>query len=179
MKKIALIQLGAVNQNGSDITANINASLSEYDTQTILFSTIEELNADDFDALIIPGNSHLLQDLTTFNTDGERFKVHETIEKIILKFYQQSKPIGVIGIAAVVAAQVLKKNRPLITLGETSDFISKLNKMNIQHEKCPSTDYITDRDCKLLSTPADMNEVTSRSAYTGIRLMIKELVEMA
>jgi len=142
--------------------------------------SIEDLNPDDFDALVVPGGAGVLKNLTTQNTDGDKFKVHATLEKIILKFHQQSKPIGAICIAPVVVAQVLKKYKPLITLGETSDIIPRLEKMNIQHEKCPSTDYITDRDCKLLTTPAYMNEnVTPHSIYTGIRLMIKELVEMA
>jgi enhancing lycopene biosynthesis protein 2 len=142
--------------------------------------SIEELNPDDFDALVLPGGSGVLKNLTTYATDGDKFKVHATLEKIILKFHQQSKPIGAICIAPVIAAQVLKKYKPLITLGETSDIIPRLEKMNIQHENCPSTDYITDRDCKLLTTPAYMNDdVTPHSVYTGIRLMIKELVEMA
>jgi enhancing lycopene biosynthesis protein 2 len=142
--------------------------------------SIEELNPDDFDALVLPGGSGLLKNVTTYSTDAERFKVHGTLEKVILKFHQQSKPIGAICIAPIVVAQVLKKYKPLITLGETSDLIPQLTKMNIQHENCPSTDYITDRDCKLLTTPAYMNDdVTPHSVYTGIRLMIKELVEMA
>jgi enhancing lycopene biosynthesis protein 2 len=141
---------------------------------------IEKLNPDDFDALVLPGGSGLLKNLTTYSTDNDQFKVHGSLEKIILKFHQQSKPIGAICVAPFIVAQVLRKHKPLITLGETSDLITQLKKMNIQHENCPSTDYITDRDCKLLTTPAYMNnDVTPYSVYTGIRLMIKELVEMA
>lgn len=142
--------------------------------------SIEELNPDDFDALVIPGGSGLLKNLTSFHEEGANFKVHAHLEKIILKFHEQSKPIGVICLAPFIAAQVLKKHKPLITLGESSELISHLKKMNVEHESCPSTDYITDRDCKLLSTPAFMNEeATPFSVYTGVRLMIKELVEMA
>ena len=141
---------------------------------------IDELIPEDFDALVIPGGSGLLKNLTTFSSNGENFKVHAALEKIVLKFHEQSKPVGAICLAPFLVAQVLKKFKPLITLGETSELILHLKKMNTEHENCPSTDYITDRDCKLLSTPAYMNEdVTPFAVYTGIRLMIKELVEMA
>ena len=142
--------------------------------------SIEELNPDDYDALVLPGGSGLLKNLSNFSIDNEKFSVHLSLEKAILKFHEQSKPIGAICIAPFLVAQVLKKYHPLITLGETSELIPRLKKMNIQHENCPSNDYITDRDCKLLSTPAYMNdEVTPFEVHTGIRLMIKELVEMA
>ncbi len=186
MKKIALITIGLVVENGRDPSETMNASLAltELNAKISFFSlsknfsienhhslSIEDLNPDDFDAIVMTGGTASLDGLSNTN---------EKLEEIILKFHQQSKPIGVISIASLVVAQILKKIKPLITLGETSKHIANLAKMNIEHEMCPSNDYITDRHCKLISTPASMNEsATPLSIYTGIYLMIKELVEMA
>lgn len=141
---------------------------------------IQELNVNDYDALVIPGGSGLLKNLSTWFTEKEKFKMNPLFQDVVLKFHEQSKPIGAICIAPFLVAQVLKSHKPLITLGETSELIAVLPKFGIQHEKCPSQDYITDRDCKVLSTPAYMNdEATPFQVYTGIRLMVKEIVEMA
>lgn len=141
---------------------------------------ISFLNPDEFDALVLPGGNGVLTCLTSWNQDHINFKVHPQLEKIILRFHEKSKPLGAICIAPLIVAQVLKKYSPTITLGEQSDLIASLSKINTQHESCPSSDFITDRDCKLISTPAYMNEQASPyEVFTGIRLMIKELVEMA
>ncbi len=141
---------------------------------------INELNPEIYDALVLPGGSGMLKNLSTWLVDKEKFEIHSALQNVILKFYQQSKPIGAICISPFLVAHVLKNHKPLITLGQSSELISTLSQFDIQHEACPSEDYITDRDCKVLSTPAYMNDhATPFEVYTGIRLMIKELVEMA
>lgn len=141
---------------------------------------ITDLNVNDYDALVIPGGSGLLTHLTTWSTDHFKFKVHAQLTRVVEEFHEQSKPIGAICIAPFLVAQILRKHEPLITLGESSDLIPALKKMGIEHELCPSTDFITDRVCKIVSTPAYMN--TNPSPFevsSGIKLMIKELVEMS
>lgn len=141
---------------------------------------IDQLNPTHFDALVLPGGFGMLKNLSSWVTEQENFEIHPALQEIVLHFHQQSKPIGAICITPFLVGNILKKYKPLITLGETSDLTPRLQKMNIQHETCPSDDYITDRDCKILSTPAYMNETASPfQVYTGIRLMLKELVEMA
>lgn len=168
MKKIALISAKLDKQN---ISAHLSTLLSESKACAVAFDFDQMFNPEDFDALVIQGDLDQLKKMTSYDADGIFFEVQEPLKTLILKFYQQSKPIGAIGLASLIVAQALKKSKPLITLGETSDLIPQLSKLNIQHEACPSNDYITDRDCKLLSTP--------HAVSTGVQLMIKELVEMA
>lgn len=199
MKKIAVILLSPGHKEGSEVTEVVSAriALSEFDVETSYFSLSEtldesqkisrgeslpltELNPDKFDAIVLPGGSGMLKKFSTWATEQENFKINPILQKIILKFHSQSKPIGAICISPFLVGNILRQFRPLVTLGETSELIPRLEKMNIQHEKCPTQDYITDRDCKVLSTPAYMNsKVSPFQVYTGIRLMIKELVEMA
>ena len=206
MKKIAVILLSPGHKDGSEVTEAISArlALSEFNVETSYFSfdedfgtgrnalaesqrisrgeslPITELNPDRFDAVVLPGGSGLLKNLSTWASEQENFKIHSHFSKVIAKFHQQSKPIGAICISPFLVGNILRSFHPLITLGETSELIPRLEKLKIQHEKCPSNDYITDRECKVLSTPAYMNpNATPFEVYTGIRLMIKELVEMA
>lgn len=173
MKKIALVLLRAHTESGSEpIEFKYSLKiLTEFQTQIDLYNVhsedaLSELQSEKYEALILLATPHASS--------------NPTLEKIILSFYQHSKPIGAISFAALVVAKILTKYNPLITIGETSELIPTLTKMKVQHELCPSTDYIADRDCKLLSTPGTMNShATPSDVYAGIKLMLKELVEMA
>jgi enhancing lycopene biosynthesis protein 2 len=173
MKTIALIAFRADDHKTSDpVLDNTLTQLSEFKTDITFFSADAEINFENqnFDALILYTNLKSV----------DSFRHNPQFEALILPFYQQSKPIGAIGSVAVLVAHALKKHHPLIAINESLDLITALQKNRIQYEICPSNDYITDRDCKLLSTPANMNTETSlEETCIGVRLLLKELVEMA
>lgn len=193
MKKIAILAAGFAPQQ-SEITETISliVSLSEFkanfkifaiNTQTPLnhhdLHPIDALNPDQFDALVLPGGLGNATLLSTWEKDKEKMTVLPQVEKIITQFYKDSKPIGAICMAPLVVAKVLAKHKPNITLGENWPHTSVVKKWNVNVESCPSTDYITDRDTKVITTPAYMNDATPFQVYTGIRAFSKELVEMA
>jgi enhancing lycopene biosynthesis protein 2 len=173
MKTIALVVFRADAPNSPDpVLDSTLKHLAELKAATTLFNADDELKIENqnFDALILYTNLNKV----------DSFKSNPQFENLILPFYQQSKPIGAIGSASVLSAHVLKKYHPLIAINESPELISELQKYRIQYEICPSNDYIADRDCKLLSTPANMNSQASfENTVVGVRLLLKELVEMA
>lgn len=193
MRKIAVLAVGfAPGQSEITETISLLISLSELKAQFQIFAydrsvplnhhelhPLEELNPDKFDALVLPGGIGNATQISTWSTDKVKMTVNPTVEKIITKFYNDSKPIGAICMAPIVVAKVLSKHKPNITLGEDFPETSIVEKWNVSVEKCPSTDYITDRDTKVITTPAYMNDATPFQVYTGIRAFTKELVEMA
>lgn len=193
MKKIAVLAVGfAPGQSEITETISLLISLSELKAQFQIFAfdrstplnhhelhPLEELNPANFDALVMPGGAGNTTQISTWAKDKVKMTVNPTVEKIISKFYEDSKPIGAICIAPIVVAKVLAKHKPNITLGEDFSETAVLEKWNVSVEKCPSTDYITDRDTKVITTPAYMNDATPFQVYTGIRAFTKELVEMA
>ena len=193
MRKIAVLAVG-FNPGQNEITETVSllVSLSEFKAHYEIFAhdtsvtisehplkPLEELNPDKFDALVLPGGFGNATQISTWSTDKVKMTVNPTVEKIIAKFYADSKPIGAICMAPIVVAKVLSKHKPNITLGEDFPETSIVEKWNVSVEKCPSTDYITDRDTKVITTPAYMNDATPFQVYTGIRGLTKELVEMA
>lgn len=194
MKKIAIIVAGfAPGQSEITETISLLISLSEFKADFKIFAmsletplnhhelySLENLNPNEFDALVLPGGRGSGTMLSTWLIDKEKMKVQPIVEKVILQFHEQSKPIGAICLAPVIVARALTKHKPNITLGESFSESSLLAKWNISVESCPSTDYITDRDTKIITTPAYMNDdVTPFQVFTGIRALCKELVEMA
>lgn len=193
MRKIAIMAVG-FNPGQNEITETVSLliALSEFKAYFEIFAldtsaTISEhpikpldaLNPDQFDAVVLPGGSGNATQFSTWNQDKEKMTVNPTVQKIIQKFYEQSKPIGAICMAPIVVAKVLSKHKPNITLGENFLETALVEKWNVSVEKCPATDYITDRDTKVITTPAYMDDATPFQVYTGIRALTKELVEMA
>lgn len=193
MKKIAILAVG-FGPGQSEITETISLiiSLSEFkaqfkifafDTQTALnhheVHPLEQLNPNEFDGLVLPGGAGIATHISTWETDKIKMTVNPKVEKIIKEFHEQSKPIGAICVAPIIVAKVLAKHNPNITLGE--DFSEKkiVESWRVTVEECPSQDYITCRDTKVITTPAYMNEATPFQVFTGIRGLTKELVEMA
>lgn len=193
MRKIAVLMVG-FNPGQNEISESVSLfiALSEFKAHFQIFAldtsvsiseltlrSLEDLNPDQFDALVLPGGIGNATQISTWQKDKEKMKVNPIVEKIIKKFHSDSKPIGAICMAPIVIAHVLSKFKPNITLGEDFPETHLIEKWNVSVEKCPTTDFITDRDTKIITTPAYMNNATPFQVYTGIRAFTKELVEMA
>ncbi|MFN3453347.1 MAG: DJ-1/PfpI family protein [Pseudobdellovibrio sp.] len=193
MRKIALLTVGFAPKQ-TEITEMISAliALSELKVDFKIFALnreiplnhhtlhpLEDLNAKDFDALILPGGRGIGDTFSSWFQDQIKMTVHPQVEKAILDFYNASSPIGAICLAPILLAKVLGKHNPNITLGEQFEKTEILLKWGASVDPCPSTDFITDRNTKVITTPAYMNEATPFEVYTGIRALVKELVEMA
>ncbi|MFN3696265.1 MAG: DJ-1/PfpI family protein [Pseudobdellovibrio sp.] len=194
MKKVAIIAAGfGIKQTELTETISLLVSLSELNASFKIFALdlttplnhheiypLASLNADEFDALVIPGGAGIGCLLSNWSEDQKSTQVHPTVEKLILKFYDDSKPIGAICAGPLLVARVLREHSPCITLGENYSKAEFVKKWGAILETCPSTDFITDRNTKVITTPAYMNDdVTPFQVFSGIRAMTKELVEMA
>jgi enhancing lycopene biosynthesis protein 2 len=169
MKKIAFLVL-----KSESIEISITQTLlSEQNCTVQIFHDCTNLTVAKFDALVMIAKNDVTEISEFMNLD-----------QLIIDFYSQVKPIGTVGLASLYAAKALKKYNPLITLGENTDqnlfYNLHAKKIKIQTEACPADDYITDRDCKILSTPGSLDLVANQNDVTkGIRLLLKELIEMS
>lgn len=141
---------------------------------------LKSLNANEFDGLAFPGGFGAALYLCNWAEAGSKCQVHPDVEKAILDFYNQSKPIAAICIAPVLVAKVLGSHSVTVTLGNDPETIKEIEKTGAQHEICPVTDYITDREHKVITTPAYMyGEAKPHQVFQGISGLVKEFIEMA
>ena len=140
---------------------------------------LKDLNVDLYDAVIIPGGSGAASHFSTWSKEGARGKVLPELQKILEKFHEQSKPIGLICIAPTLAALMFGKEQVTLTLGDQTNVISEVEKTGAIHEVCPVDDYITDREHKVITTPAYMHDAKPHEIFKGISGLVNELVEMA
>lgn len=142
--------------------------------------SLSQLQANDFDALAFPGGYGAAKNLCNWAEKGAQCEVHPEVKRSILEFHAASKPIGAICIAPVLLAKVLGKHGVTVTIGEDPATISEIKKTGAQHEECPVDDYISDRECKVVSTPAYMyDNAKPHEVFKGIFGLAHELVEWA
>lgn len=140
---------------------------------------ISQLKATEFDALVFPGGFGVAKNLCNWASKGSQCDVHPEVERVILEFHSNSQPIGAICIAPALVARVLGKHNVALTIGNDEETALEIEKTGATHEACDVEDYVTDRENKVISTPAYMYEAEPHQVFNGIRGLIQELVEMA
>lgn len=203
-RKIAVILSGCGHADGTEITEAIATliSLAEVGADFQCFAPdsgnviemskriargnvqpLEQLRTEDFDGVVFPGGYGAAKVLSNFAEAGARAKVHPEVARVIKEFHSESKPIGAICIAPhLIALTICRDGKESVelTIGNDAETAGVIEKVGARHTVCAVNDYVSDRDHKVLSTPAYMyGDATPFEVYSGIRRMIFELVEMA
>lgn len=138
------------------------------------------LDPKKYDAVAFVGGFGAAKNLSDWASKGAKCSVLPAVEKTIKAFHKDSKPIAAICIAPVLVAKVLGSEKVTVTIGEDAETIAEILKTGAQHEVCPVDDYVTDRESKVITTPAYMyDRAKPHEIFKGISGLAKELVEMA
>ncbi|WP_415062235.1 isoprenoid biosynthesis glyoxalase ElbB [Bdellovibrio sp.] len=142
--------------------------------------SLDKLNVKDFDALAFPGGYGAAKNLCNWAEKGAKCDVIPDIKRVILDFHSASKPIAALCIAPVLLARVLGDKKITLTIGDDKETIAEIQKTGALHEECPVDDYITDRESKIVTTPAYMyGNAKPNEVFKGIFGLAHELVEWA
>lgn len=167
-----------ISRESTDLSRNTlreSARISRGEVQDL-----KDLQESDFDALVLPGGFGAAKNLSNFASQGAGADVHPEVSRVIRSFHQAAKPIGAICIAPALIAKVLGSEGVSLTIGEDPGTAEEIEKTGAQHVKCSVTEYVSDRDHKILTTPAYMfDDAKPSDVFAGVRKMIHELVEMA
>jgi enhancing lycopene biosynthesis protein 2 len=143
---------------------------------------LAKVSMKDYDALVIPGGYGVAKNLCTFAFDGAKASVLPDVARIINEAYDQKKPIGAICIAPALVALVLAKKNPNIklTLGLAEEPNMALKEIGVTPKTCLTTEFIMDKESRIISTPAYMDGKASLSELeAGISKCIAAVVELA
>ncbi|MCO5113055.1 MAG: isoprenoid biosynthesis glyoxalase ElbB [Bdellovibrionaceae bacterium] len=141
---------------------------------------IADLNPKLFDGIVFPGGYGVAKNLCSWAQDGSKCSVHPKVKETIEAFYESSKPILAICIAPALIARVLGQITPVnLTIGNDKATAAEIQKTGCEHVECTVDDFVTDREAKVISTPAYMYEAKPHQVFTGIQKAVAEFVEMA
>ncbi len=118
---------------------------------------LEELNVNDFDALVLPGGFGAAKNLFTLAFDGLDFKVLPEMERIILDFHKNKKPIGAMCISPVLISKILGSYGVTLTFGPENPMAQDVeNKFGAKVVVIGRDEALLDAQNKVVSTPCYM-----------------------
>jgi len=140
---------------------------------------LTELSSANFDALAMPGGFGAALHLSNWAQAGAKCQVDKSLAEAIVGFHKESKPIAAICIAPTLVARVLGHLGVTLTVGDDESTITEIKKTGARHEICPVDDFVTDREHKIITTPAYMYDAQPAQIFKGISGLAQELFEMA
>jgi len=142
---------------------------------------IKEVKAADIDALIFPGGFGAAKNLCDFAVKGAGCDIHPEVARLVRETVKAKKPLAAICIAPALVSKVLGDDKlaHTLTIGSDVDTAKALEAMGSTHEACPVSEFIVDRQNKLVSTPAYMLAGRISEAAEGIEKTVKAVLEMA
>jgi enhancing lycopene biosynthesis protein 2 len=141
---------------------------------------LSTLSAQDFDGLCLAGGFGAASVLSDWATAGPQCQLQPEVRNAITDFYRAGKPIAAVCVAPVLLARVLGEKKISLTVGSKSATSEQVQKTGAIHVECPVDDFITDREHKIITSPAYMYDSAFPSqVFKGISGLAKELVEMA
>lgn len=184
-KAKANVQIFAPDINQSDVVNHITGETMEGERNVLVESAriargkikdLKEANADDFDALILPGGYGAAKNLSNLASKGADLSINENFKNLILSFLEQKKPIGAICISpAVLVAAVRDKVKPTVTVGDDPDNL--ITTLGGNHKKCVVSEAAVDEENNLVSCPAYMMEEPLVDIAKGIEKLVKQVLE--
>ena len=139
---------------------------------------LAEFNAQEFDAIVLPGGFGAALNLSDFAVNGEKCAVNEEVKRAIEESYRQGLVIGAMCIAPVVLAKVLGKQKISVTIGRDAQVAAGIRHMGAMHEECDTTDVCIDEDNKIVTTPCYMMAKSIREVARGTQNLIDAMVEL-
>ncbi len=140
---------------------------------------IDEIKAENLDALIFPGGFGAAKVLCDFAFKGVDCSVNPEVERLIKEMHSAGKPTGFICIAPVLAAKVLGSASPQVTIGDDKGVADAIEAMGGKHVVCRVDEIAVDEKNKIVSTPAYMLGPTISRVGSGIEKLVAKVLEMA
>ncbi|WP_053163733.1 isoprenoid biosynthesis glyoxalase ElbB [Pseudomonas sp. P1.8] len=138
---------------------------------------IREANAEEFDALIVPGGFGSAKNLSNFAIEGTGCSVQPDVLTLTEAFAEAGKPVGLICISPALAAKIYGPG-VTCTIGNDTDTAAALNKMGATHKECAVNDIVEDKARKLVTTPAYMLAQSISEAASGINKLVDRVLEL-
>ena len=175
--------------NQSDVVDHLSSEPVAGETRRVLAESarisrgeikkMDEIKADDLDALIIPGGFGAAKNLFDFAFKGIDCTVNPEVERLIKEMHEAKKPIGFICIAPVLAAKVLGSASPQLTIGNDKGTADAIEKMGGKHVICQVDEIADDEKNRIISTPAYMLGPTISKVALGIEKLVARVLELA
>lgn len=139
---------------------------------------LAQANADELDALIVPGGFGAAKNLSNFAGQGSECRVDDALKSLAQQMHAAGKPLGFMCIAPAMLPKIF--DFPLrLTIGTDIDTAEVIEEMGGEHVPCPVEDIVVDEDNKIVTTPAYMLAQNIAEAATGIEKLVERVLVLS
>ncbi|WP_324036442.1 isoprenoid biosynthesis glyoxalase ElbB [Aeromonas caviae] len=138
---------------------------------------VAELDAADFDALLVPGGFGAAKNLCDFAIKGAECRIQPDVLKACQSFARAGKPAAYICIAPAMIPLIYGAGT-LATIGNDEGAANAIEAMDGSHLDCPVSEFVVDQERKVISTPAYMLANNIVEAADGIEKTVKQLLAL-
>ena len=171
-------------EEAKDTTRNVLVEAARISRGNI--KALDECNADDYDALIIPGGFGAAKNLSDFAIKGADLTVHSKLEQLMIKFNEQSKPIGCCCIAPTIVAKVFGNKGIKLTVGSDEESekwpyagaAGAINKLGASHTVCKADEACIDKEHKIVSSSAYMYAGKPHEVDDSVKAMVDGVLSL-
>jgi len=141
--------------------------------------SVAEVTANDLDALVFPGGYGAAKNLCNFAEKGSAAAIQPDVARLLREMASAKKPICAICIApALVAATLGREYAPKLTIGNDPGTAEAIAATGSEHVSCPVTDFVIDRENKIVSTPAYMLAKCISETAEGIDKAVTATIDL-
>ncbi|OCA54602.1 isoprenoid biosynthesis glyoxalase ElbB [Photorhabdus namnaonensis] len=171
-------QLHVINHiNGEEIGEERNILQESARISRGKIKPLSQANADEFDALIIPGGFGVAKNLCDFAVKTVDCEINKDLLSLVRAMHNQYKPMGFMCIAPVMLPKLL--NKPVkLTVGNDPETVAQVEAMGGVHIVCEVNDVVVDLENKIVTTPAYMLAESISQAEVGIDKLVRKVLEM-
>lgn len=139
---------------------------------------LAKADADELDALIVPGGFGAAKNLSDFAAKGIDCQVDSELRRLTRELHAQGKPLGFMCIAPAMLPKIL--NMPVrLTIGTDIDIAEMLEEMGAEHVPCPVEDIVVDEEHKVVTTPAYMLAGSIDEVAGGIEKLVARVLDLS
>lgn len=137
-----------------------------------------QANADDYDALIIPGGFGAAKNLCDFAVTGSNCTLNPDVQRFTQAIHGAGKPVGLICIAPAMTPLLFGQGTTC-TIGSDADVATAIETMGGHHQACPVNEIVIDHEKKVVTTPAYMLAGSVLEAASGIDKLVTEVLALS
>ena len=139
---------------------------------------LADANAEDFDAVILPGGFGAAKNLCDFAVKGADLTLNEDVIRFVKGINQARKPVGLMCIAPAMVGKLFD-NGVHFTIGNDLETASAIEATGAVHEPCPVNNICIDGTNNVITTPAYMLAATIGEVASGIEKLVRTVLDKA
>ena len=174
-------QMHVVNHlNGEEMAESRNVLVESARIARGEIKAIDQVNAEDFDAIIFPGGFGAAKNLCDFAVKGVECEVNPQVEAFISTALNAKKVLGFVCIAPALLAKVAGRIdlHPDLTIGNDDGTARAVEQMGAHHVNCPVKDFVVDETNRIVTTPAYMLGQSISEVADGIEKLVAKVIDL-